>query len=192
MRLKFVKILSILLILLGNYSFLSYVYQIKEEKISVVEKSDNNMKADKPIKKENKVKKVNKNINKEYLAIIKIPKINLTRHLYEKGSYMNNVDRNIEILKDSDMPDVDKGNFILAAHNGLSLVSYFKNLDKLDIGDCVNIYYNNKNYQYRISKKYDVLKTGKVEIKKDKSKTSITLITCKEEDKQLVVIGYLI
>lgn len=188
MRLKFVKILSILLVFLGNYYFLSYVYQIKEEKISIVEKSDNNIKVDKPIRKENKDKK----IKNDYLAIIKIPKINLTRRLYEKGSYMNNVDRNIEILKDSDMPGTNNGNFILAAHNGFSSVSYFKNLDKLDIDDYVIVYYKSKKYQYKIAKKYDVLKTGKVEVKKDKGKEAITLITCKEKDKQLVVIGYLV
>ena len=39
---------------------------------------------------------------------------------------------------------------------------------------------------------YEVLKTGKVSIKRDKNKSTITMITCKGSDKQLVVIGYLV
>ena len=38
---------------------------------------------------------------------------------------------------------------------------------------------------------YDVLKTGKVAIKRDKNQQTITLITCQGSDRQLVVIGYL-
>ena len=48
-----------------------------------------------------------------YIAVIKIPKIGLEKGLASKGSYWNNVNRNIEILSESDMPDVEKGNVIL-------------------------------------------------------------------------------
>ena len=52
--------------------------------------------------------------------------------------------------------------------------------------------YNSQEYTYKISKIYEVLKTGKVSIKRDKNKSTITMITCKGSDKQLVVIGYLV
>ena len=145
-------------------------------------------------------KKISKSINNDissvdthdnsYFARILIPKIDLDSYLYPLGSDDNNVDKNIEILKGSSMPD-QGGNLILAAHNGLGRVAYFRNLHKLSILDEVIISYNGVDYKYVISDKYDVLKTGKVAIKRDKSRTSITLITCLGEDRQLVVIGYL-
>ena len=52
------------------------------------------------------------NIN--YVAILKIPKINLTRGLVDRNSRYNNVNYNVEILDDSDTPDAVNGNVILA------------------------------------------------------------------------------
>ena len=129
--------------------------------------------------------------NDEYLGIIEIPKINLKRYLYKTTSTLNDVDKNIEVLKSSQMPDFKNGNLILAAHNGNSSVGHFRYLYKLVLGDEVIINYNNQTYVYEVSKIYDVLKTGKVAIKRDKSKNAITLITCLGSDRQLVVIGYL-
>ena len=137
-----------------------------------------------------KATKVNQT-NDEYLGIIDIPKIGLRRYLYKTTSALNNVDKNIEVLKSSTMPDKGFSNLILAAHNGNSSVGHFKNLHKLNIGDYVKIYYKDKLYNYKIAKKYDVLKTGKVAIRRDRTKNTLTLITCLGSDRQLVVIGYL-
>ncbi len=131
--------------------------------------------------------------NKEMpIGLIKIPKINLNKPLYAIYSNLNDVNKNIEILKSSNMPSDENGNFILAAHSGYSFISYFHNLYKLDIDDEVMVNYNSQEYTYKISKIYEVLKTGKVSIKRDKNKSTITMITCKGSDKQLVVIGYLV
>jgi len=127
----------------------------------------------------------------DILGKVNIPKIGIYNNLYKIDSPLNTVDKNIEVLKSSDMPDVKGGNFILASHNGLSSIAYFHDLNKLEVGDDVYISYNGVDYRYFIHHIYDVMKTGKVEIKRDKSKSAITLITCKGEDKQLVVIGYL-
>ena len=127
----------------------------------------------------------------DVLGMIRIPKIDIDNKLYKIGSPENNVDKNIEVLSSSSMPDVSGGNFILASHNGFSPIAYFHNLNKLEIGDIVYVFYNGVDYRYEISDIYDVIKTGKVEIKRDKSRNAITMITCKGEDKQLVVIGYL-
>ena len=128
----------------------------------------------------------------EVFASVRIPKININNVLYPINSKKNNVDKNIQIIKESDMPDVLNGNFILAAHSGLSSIAYFHNLDSLDAGDEVIVNYLNNDYKYIISDKYDVLKTGKVSIRRDKNRSTITMITCKGEDRQLVVIGYLV
>lgn len=126
----------------------------------------------------------------DYARLI-ISKIGVDRPLYPLGSKENTVDKNVEILKTSSMPDVESGNLILAAHNGYGLAAYFNRLHELAIGDEVTLSYNDVDYNYVISDIYDVEKTGKVAIKRDKSKTTITMITCLGEDRQLVVIGYL-
>ena len=193
---KYIKNIGIILVILGHYYFCGYVlsevHDMKnyeplvkiinnssKEGIQVNEKSNSDLANTKQI-----------SFNK-YLGIIEIPKINLKRYLYDIDSSQNDVDKNIEILKDSDMPNVRGGNLILAGHNGNSAAGHFKNLHKVTLGDKVVINYNNINYTYEISKIYDVLKTGSVAIKRNKNKNTITLITCLGSDRQLVVIGYL-
>ncbi|MGM9876802.1 MAG: sortase [Bacilli bacterium] len=123
-----------------------------------------------------------------YIAVLKIPKINLERGLVAPNSYLNNVNYNVQILKDSSMPDVNKGNLILAGHSGNSRISYFRNLDKLFLGDNVYIIYNNETYQYKIVDIYDIEKTGSAEIIRNKNKTTLTLITCRHNTKKQIVI----
>ena len=89
-------------------------------------------------------------IKKEYIGYLQIDKVNLRQGLVSKNSYYNNVNRNIQILKQSSMPDKEKGNVILASHSGTSSISYFKNLYKLNLGDEAKIYYKNNVYLYKI------------------------------------------
>ena len=83
-------------------------------------------------------------------------------------------------------------NFIIASHNGNSSIAYFHRLHELVNGDIVMVNYNNGLYKYQVSKIYEVPKTGKVIIDRDYDKKTITMITCSGEDKQLVVVGYLV
>ena len=185
MRIKLSKLLFIFVFIIywiikgyntvNNDSEISNTFKINSYNNTIISKASN----------------YDKNDN-DFLAKISIPKIGLSRFLYNINSNMNSVSKNIEVLKDSAMPDVVNGNFILAAHSGYSSIAFFHNLNKLKIGDKVIIYYKNKEYVYVISKIYDVMKTGSVSIIRDKNKSTITMITCKESDKQLVVIGYLI
>ena len=69
--------------------------------------------------------------NYDYIAVLEIPKINLKRGL-SQDKYYNNVNRNVEILKGSTMPNISKGNFILAGHSGSGRVAYFRNLNKFN------------------------------------------------------------
>ncbi|MDO4962793.1 MAG: sortase [bacterium] len=129
----------------------------------------------------------------DYVAVIKIPKINLEKGLAEKGSYYNNVNRNIQIIKESDSPDVEKGNVILASHSGSSSVSYFKNLYKLQNGDLISIFYNGIEYKYKVVNTYDIEKNGTANIIRNKEKNTLTLITCRHNtNKQIVVISELV
>ena len=128
----------------------------------------------------------------DIIGYIKIGEIGLYKELYDLNSPENTVEKNIEILDTSDMPDVIGGNFILAAHSGFSSIAFFHDLNRLEIGDDIRVIYNNTNYDYAIGNIYEVPKTGKVAIKRTKDISAITLITCLGDDKQLVVIGYLI
>lgn len=133
-------------------------------------------------------------INENYIAVIDIPKIKLTKALANVDSKLNDVDKNIQILKESQMPDVRGGNFILASHSGSSKISHFKNLHKLDNNDKIYIYYDNMTYTYKVYKIYRTEKNGVLVIKRDKEKNILTLTTCdlKDDTKQLVVLSELI
>ena len=122
-------------------------------------------------------------IKKEFIGYLEIKKLNLKQGLVSKNSYYNNVNLNIQILKESDYPDKELGNVILASHSGTSGVSYFKNLYKLSVGDEAKIYYKGKVYTYIIVNIYDVPKVGKITINRDINKTCLTLITCTKNNK---------
>ncbi len=137
---------------------------------------------------------INNNKNKEeYIGILEIKKIKLKKGFYKLNSNLNNVDKNIMIVSSSNMPDVNKGNLILASHSGNSSVSYFRYLDKLDMEDVASIYYLGKKYDYKLVNYYDVNKNGSVQIIKNNDISTLTLITCKKNtDKQTVFIFELI
>lgn len=135
-----------------------------------------------------------KNVDKiNYIATIKIPKINLERGLVEPSSYLNNIKYNIQILKNSSMPDVEKTNLILAAHSGTARISFFKNLDKLKVDDEVFINYRNNIYTYKVVRVYDVNKNGKANLIYNKNRNNLILITCRyKTNKQIIVVCELV
>lgn len=124
-----------------------------------------------------------------YIGVLEIKKINLKRGFYSKTSRNNNVNRNIQVLNESDMPNIENGNVIIAGHSGSSYVSFFKNLNKLDLYDEAIIYFEGKQYNYQLKNKYEIDKTGQAVIKRNKEKNVLTLITCKHNtNKQIVFI----
>ena len=129
-----------------------------------------------------------------YFGYLQIPKINLNQGLVPLNSKDNNVNKNIQTIYPSNMPDVENGNLILAAHSGTSRISYFKNLYQLATNDQFYILYNNIKYIYNIVDIYTVPKNGQVEIRRNSNRTVTTLITCTKNDDttQTVYIGELI
>lgn len=130
--------------------------------------------------------------NKEklkYIGVIEIPKINLRKGLVHPQSVYNDVNYNIKILDSSDSPDTVNGNFILAAHSGNSNISFFKDLDKLSVADKVKLSYNKNEYEYKVVDIYDIEKVGTANIKRNQTKRTLTLITCRRNtNKQIVII----
>ena len=143
-----------------------------------------------PKQEEVKEEKQEEKIN--YIAVLKIPKIKLVRGLVDRNSYLNNVKYNVEILTDSASPEEQNGNVILAAHSGNARISYFRNLDKLVLGDDISLEYKSKIYKYKIVDIYLIDKTGTAEIIRNKNKNTLTLITCKHNtNKQIIIIAEL-
>ena len=129
-----------------------------------------------------------------YIGTLEIPKIDLKKGFVKKGSKYNDVKYNVQIIDASTYPDVDKGNFILAAHSGNSYIGYFNKLYKLKENDIAIVQYNKVKYTYKIVKIYTQPKTGKIAIYRDYDKTTLTLVTCTNTDSttQTVYIAELI
>lgn len=139
--------------------------------------------------------KENEEILKEdlYIGILEIPSIDLKKGFYEINNVNNNVDKNIEILNGSDMPNIVNGTFILAGHSGSSIYSYFRNLNKLELNNKIYVYYNGYKYSYEVTNIYDIEKTGKIKIEKESNMTALVLITCRHNtNKQIVIIADLL
>ncbi len=125
---------------------------------------------------------------KYYVGYLSIPKIDLKKGFTDIDNKYNTVNRNIEVIKPSKYPDVDKGNFIIAGHSGTSSVSFFKDLYKLVLEDEIYITYNNTEYKYIIKNIYTDIKDGDVVVRRDSNKKTLTLITCTKGDKNTQTI----
>ena len=139
------------------------------------------------------VNRLNNEIKEEYKGIIDIPKIKLKKVFYDIESPLNNVNKNIMVLKKSVMPDIKGGTLFLAAHSGNSSISFFRNIDLLNIDDEIIIYYDNKVYFYIVTDSYEIVKNGKISINKNINENVLVLTTCsKDKNKQLVVVSKLV
>lgn len=132
--------------------------------------------------------------NNEYIGYLTIPKINLNKGFLDKRSTENDVEKNIYIVEGSTYPDVERGNFIIAAHSGPGWKAFFNDLYKLQKGDIAVVSYKGKKYTYQITSIYKQAKTGKIAIYRNYNKTTLTLITCTNYDSktQTVYISELV
>ena len=144
------------------------------------------------ILKSDNITKTNTKDNK-YIAILEIPSISLKKGLVDINDPDNTISKNVQILKESDMPNIVNGNFILAGHSGNGKKSFFNEIHKLKKEDLIYVYYNEIKYVYSVEKVYTEKKDGDISIKKDYNKTTITLTTCSQNPKgnQVIVIGEL-
>lgn len=190
-----VSAISALLIMIGGY-LVSYNYvqskkvyaydyvsteffaEKDEEGTPVVIKKEKEKEEEKPeyIQEDDPV------ISNEYIGYLIIPKINLTKGFVDRRSSENDVEKNIYIVDGATYPDVEKGNFIIAGHSGNAWKSFFRDLHKVEIGDQAYVSYKGKKYEYTIKNIYKQQKTGKLAIYRNYDKTTLTLITCTNND----------
>lgn len=132
----------------------------------------------------------NVDVDRDYIGILWIDSIGLYQGFYDVSSKYNNIDYGITVHEVSNYPNVVNGNLILMAHSGNSSSSYFKNLNKLNIGDFAKIIYGNDVYIYKLVNIYELDKSGKAYIDRNNSIKTLTLITCSKValNKQVIYI----
>jgi len=114
---------------------------------------------------------------------IQIEKINLEVPFY--AGDINSLERGVWWRYPDRGDPIKGGNFILSAHRfnlgltpqGTKAQSPFYNLQKLEPGDSVRVFYDNKWYDYTITKKYSVKPTA-IEIEDSTEQPRMTLYTC--------------
>ncbi len=121
-------------------------------------------------------------VTNNYIGYLIIPKINLKKGFLDKRSPDNDVEKNILVVEGSSYPTKDKGNLILAGHSGTGWKAFFNDLYKLNKGDKAIITYKGKTYTYKITNIYTQPKVGKIAIYRNYDKTTLTLITCTNND----------
>ncbi len=185
---------SLLLILIGfSLIFIKYYDRFSKEQVeeklieeyfntSVISTSTNE-----DVVTENNVS--DSKTKESYMAILEIPTINLRKGIFSKDSKNNNVEQNVTILDESNLPNEENGNVILVAHSGTGYKAFFNNLVELSNNDIAYLYYNNSRFTYKLANQYEVDKTGEVSIRRNTDTNTLTLITCKvDTNKQLVFI----
>lgn len=118
----------------------------------------------------------------DYIGYLIIPKINLQKGFADRRSTENDVEKNIMIVEGSNYPDVERGNFIIAGHSGTGWKAFFNDLYQLTTGDVAYVTYKGKRYTYTITNIYTQQKTGKIAIYRNYDKTTLTLVTCTNND----------
>lgn len=196
--------ISSIVILLGlfifSYNYINtkknlaydYMNNIFYENNSTKEENDNLVKEENS-KSEYEETKKEQTTSYNYIGYLEIPKINLKKGFVDKNSKDNNVEKNIFIVETSSYPDKEKGNLIIAGHSGTGYKAFFNDLYKLVMGDSLFVEYNGKKYTYKIDNIYKQKKTGTIAIYRDYDRTTLTLVTCTNNDKntQTVYIAYL-
>ena len=161
------------------YDYMANTYY---NKVEVVEVDPMEINEEEDINEAVEGEQLSGEVTDDYIGYLTIPKINFMKGFLDSRSVNNDVDKNIMILEGSTYPDVEKGNFIIAGHSGNAWKSFFRDLHNVEIGDKAYVSYKGKKYEYTVKNKYKQQKTGKLAIYRDYSKTTLTLITCTNND----------
>ena len=155
----------------------------------------------KPQRKTNTIKYISQTTNKKEtkekkdnsIGNIIITKIDLNQKLYPINSEENTIEKNIKILEYSEEPSKENSIMFLAAHSGTGKIAYFNNLNKLNENDEIILNYKKITYIYKITKIWEIEKTGTISVEKENS-TQLILTTCSPEHNnyQLIINANLI
>ena len=139
------------------------------------------------VKEESVVKESGENYDfKKYYGYLIIPKINMKLGFYYYDSLLNDVAKNIELIK---IPV--ENSYLIAGHSGTGKIAFFNDLKDLIIGDDIYIRFQKKENHYVVSDIKRVIKSGKINISDEENK--IYLTTCDQiiDGYQLIIEGNL-
>ena len=129
-------------------------------------------------------------IKQDYFNLI-IPRINLNQKVYKYNDKRNNVDKGVYLAKNYEFKK-NNGSLILASHSGNSSISYFKDLNKVNIKDQIFIISNKNIYLYIITEIYKINKNGKFKYINDDKYLYLITFDKKNKKKQIVVRANLV
>lgn len=158
------------------YDYMSNVFYSQNDNQEIIQQDEQQQ------QEKAKVEEDTSEVTNDYIGYLAIPKINLNKGFVDKRSTENDVEKNILIIEGSSYPDVDKGNLIIAGHSGTGWKAFFNDLYKLATGDVAEVIYKNKKYVYQIVNIYKQPKVGKIAIYRNYDKTTLTLVTCTNDD----------
>ncbi len=161
------------------YDYMANVFYNGKE---IVTKEKTEIHEEEATKKPVEETKLPDEVTNEYIGYLIIPKINLTKGFLDVRSTENDVEKNILVVEGSNYPDTDRGNLILAGHSGTGWKAFFNELYRLQVSDTAYVTYKGKKYVYKITNIYKQPKTGKLAIYRNYDKTTLTLITCTNND----------
>lgn len=134
--------------------------------------------------------------NKEqYIGVLQIPSIKLQRGFYRKTSKKNTVNIGLEVINGSQMPNIENSELVLAGHSGNGYLAFFKELDKVEKGSLIYVYYDEIKYTYKLEETTITNKDGEIKIEKDTNSQTLILTTCNPNNRdkeQLILISKLI
>ena len=136
-----------------------------------------------------KINEINRDTNNNYVGFINIPKLKLIYGFYDMNDINNNVNKNIEVIENSML---NNNRLIIAGHSGNTKISYFRNLEQLSINDYIYVYYNDKQYTYKVSNMVLQDKVGKIKINKENNMLVLTTCSMKDKTKQFILISKLV
>ena len=137
----------------GAFDYNFYINRIEEKQVE--EFINNHVVEDTPVIEET-TEEVKEEVKQpetyNYVGVLEIPKINFKRGFLDIKDKNNNVNKNIQVLENSAMPNVNGGLLVIAGHSGSGRVAFFRNLYKLKENDQIYIYYENTKYIYQVQK----------------------------------------
>lgn len=127
------------------------------------------------------------------IGTLTINKINLSKKLYSINDPLNNIEKNITILNYSNEPSKDNSIIFIAAHSGTGKLAFFKDLNKLETNDTIELTYKNKLYIYQVKDIWEIKKTGNISVEKEEI-NQLILTTCSptKDNYQLIINSILI
>lgn len=131
----------------------------------------------------------------EYAGVLQIPSINLQRGFYNKYSKKNTVNIGLEVISESQMPNIENSELVIAGHSGNGYLAFFQELNKVEKGSLIYIFYEGIKYTYKLEKTTITDKDGEISVEKDVDSQTLILTTCNpsnRDNEQLILISKLI